>query len=85
MEMLGTKAWGDYENTFALLFAIGNSEEGPKNIPADIHPLLTNFLSKCCFQRDPANRPSARLLLFHPYMLLSEKDVTKGDKGQTLS
>lgn len=52
-------------------------------IPEKLSPEGKDFLC-CCFQRNPAERPSAMMLLEHPFVRNSN-DLNVSSSGQSLS
>ncbi|KAM6556713.1 hypothetical protein CsatB_003732 [Cannabis sativa] len=66
LEMATTKPpWSQFEGV-AAMFKIGNSKELPA-IPDHLSPEGRDFVLKC-LQRNPMNRPTASMLLEHPFV-----------------
>lgn len=63
----GKRPWAEYTDTVGLIFKIGQNEEAPP-IHEDTHPLVRQFMDSC-FQLDPDNRPTARMLLNDEFIL----------------
>ncbi|KAL8117586.1 mitogen-activated protein kinase kinase kinase 5-like [Apium graveolens] len=70
IEMMdGKPPWSQYEGPAAMFKVL---KETPP-IPETLSPEGKDFLL-CCFRRNPAERPSARMLLEHPFMKNSQQD-----------
>ena len=68
----GRPPWSNYATPIAAMFAVAASNdmpEMPPNFPAD----GVDFL-RLCFQRNPADRPTAAKLLRHPFIAGSATD-----------
>lgn len=57
--------WSQYEGV-AAIFKIGNSKDMPE-IPDHLSNDAKNFI-KLCLHRDPSTRPTAQMLLNHPFI-----------------
>ncbi|KAG9155264.1 hypothetical protein Leryth_026680 [Lithospermum erythrorhizon] len=67
VEMItGVPAWR-CSNMASLLMKIGVGEQVPE-IPGDLSDELKDFLGKC-FEKDPKSRPTAKMLLDHPFLV----------------
>ncbi|XP_010255138.1 PREDICTED: mitogen-activated protein kinase kinase kinase YODA isoform X1 [Nelumbo nucifera] len=67
IEMLnGKPPWNELEGVGAMFQAL----KGSPPIPETLSPEGKDFL-RCCFQRNPADRPSAIMLLEHPFVRIS--------------
>ncbi|KAG6536588.1 hypothetical protein ZIOFF_001646 [Zingiber officinale] len=76
IEMATSKPpWSQFEGV-AAIFKIGNSKDLPE-IPDHFSPEGKEFL-KLCLQRDPSARPSAALLMHHPFV--RDQAMTKAPK-----
>ncbi|XP_058764982.1 mitogen-activated protein kinase kinase kinase 3-like [Vicia villosa] len=64
--------WSQYEGV-AAIFKIGNSKDMPE-IPDHLSNDAKNFI-KLCLHRDPATRPTAHMLLNHPF--IRDQSATK--------
>ncbi|XP_061355093.1 mitogen-activated protein kinase kinase kinase 3-like [Gastrolobium bilobum] len=64
--------WSQYEGV-AAIFKIGNSKDMPE-IPDNLSNDAKNFI-KLCLQRDPSARPTAQMLLDHPF--IRDQSATK--------
>ena len=62
----GEAPWSQLSNVFASMYKIAHSEETPA-LPAAFSESLKNLL-RCCFMRQPAERPSASALLQQPFL-----------------
>lgn len=68
IELLSGKTpWQDFENQLQAIVRIGLSADLP-DIPTGVSPGASDFIFQC-IQRNPKQRPSARELLCHPYLL----------------
>ncbi|XP_063937827.1 mitogen-activated protein kinase kinase kinase 5 [Daucus carota subsp. sativus] len=67
--MNGKPPWSEYEGPAAMFKVL---KETPA-IPETLSPEGKDFL-QCCFRRNPAERPSARMLLEHRFMKNSQQD-----------
>ncbi|KAK4759109.1 hypothetical protein SAY87_020410 [Trapa incisa] len=64
IEMLtGRPPWSEYEGAAAMFKILKDTPPVPKSLS----PEGKDFL-RCCFQRNPAERPSSALLLEHPFI-----------------
>lgn len=73
LEMAASKPpWSQYEGV-AAIFKIGNSKDMPE-IPEHLSNDAKNFI-KSCLQRDPSARPTAQMLLDHPF--IRDQSATK--------
>ncbi|OIW15350.1 hypothetical protein TanjilG_26723 [Lupinus angustifolius] len=69
---MGKPPWNQYEGV-AAIFKIGNSKDMPE-IPEHLSNDAKNFI-KLCLQRDPLARPTAQMLLDHPF--IRDQSATK--------
>ncbi|KAK2391166.1 mitogen-activated protein kinase kinase kinase [Trifolium repens] len=73
LEMATSKPpWSQYEGV-AAIFKIGNSKDMPE-IPDHLSNDAKNFI-KLCLHRDPSTRPTAQMLLNHPF--IRDQSATK--------
>ncbi|XP_020225973.1 mitogen-activated protein kinase kinase kinase 3 [Cajanus cajan] len=73
LEMATSKPpWSQYEGV-AAIFKIGNSKDMPE-IPDHLSSEAKNFI-QLCLQRDPSARPTAQMLLNHPF--IRDQSATK--------
>jgi mitogen-activated protein kinase kinase kinase 3 len=73
LEMATSKPpWNQYEGV-AAIFKIGNSKDMPE-IPDHLSNDAKNFI-KLCLHRDPSTRPTAQMLLNHPF--IRDQSATK--------
>ncbi|TKY73834.1 Mitogen-activated protein kinase kinase kinase YODA [Spatholobus suberectus] len=73
LEMATSKPpWSQYEGV-AAIFKIGNSKDMPE-IPDHLSSEAKNFIQQC-LQRDPSARPTAQMLLDHPF--IRDQSATK--------
>ncbi|RDX87291.1 Mitogen-activated protein kinase kinase kinase 3, partial [Mucuna pruriens] len=73
LEMATSKPpWSQYEGV-AAIFKIGNSKDMPE-IPEHLSSEAKNFI-QLCLQRDPSARPTAQMLLEHPF--IRDQSATK--------
>jgi mitogen-activated protein kinase kinase kinase len=65
----GKAPWSEYnfDNPIAAIMKIGLSDEIPK-MPDNLSINLKNFI-QCCLKRDANQRPHAKELLNHPFLL----------------
>lgn len=59
----GKPPWSEYEGAAAMFKVIRDTPPIPETLSYE----ASDFL-KCCFQRNPAERPTAAMLLEHPFM-----------------
>ncbi|CAL0327584.1 unnamed protein product [Lupinus luteus] len=69
---MGKPPWNQYEGV-AAIFKIGSSKDMPE-IPEHLSNDAKNFI-KLCLQRDPSARPTAQMLLDHPF--IRDQSATK--------
>lgn len=76
----GKPPWSQQFQEVAALFHIGTTKSPPP-IPDHLSPNAKDFILKC-LQRDPKNRPSATVLLQHPFAQSgpskAQKNISKG-------
>ena len=79
VELITGKPPFDEFNPMTVLFKI---VEEKIQIPQNTSMHLQDFL-KCCFEKDPEKRPSARMLLHHNWlkMLTKSQNITVGNKS----
>ncbi|MED6120326.1 hypothetical protein PIB30_019837 [Stylosanthes scabra] len=83
--MTGKPPWSDFEGPSAMFKVLHNTPP----IPESLSSVGKDFLQQC-FRRDPADRPSATMLLKHPFLqnfhdqdaLTHPNFCHKGDQGQ---
>eukprot|EP01017_Pseudomicrothorax_dubius_P050829 TRINITY_DN9681_c0_g1_i1.p1 TRINITY_DN9681_c0_g1~~TRINITY_DN9681_c0_g1_i1.p1 ORF type:complete len:498 (-),score=111.85 TRINITY_DN9681_c0_g1_i1:232-1725(-) len=63
----GKPPWSEIDNQIAAMFHIAQTESLPA-IPAHLSPEAKDFL-KCCFRRNPLERPNVCKLLKHPFIV----------------
>ncbi|MED6184061.1 hypothetical protein PIB30_043737 [Stylosanthes scabra] len=83
--MSGKPPWSDFEGPSAMFKVLHSTPP----IPESLSSVGKDFLQQC-FRRDPAERPSAAMLLKHPFLqnfhdqdaLIHPNLCNKGDQGQ---
>ncbi|ESW08646.1 hypothetical protein PHAVU_009G062400 [Phaseolus vulgaris] len=80
IEMLtGKPPWGEYEGPQAMFKVLHKSPKIPENLSSEGHDFLQQ-----CFRRNPADRPSAALLLTHAFVQnLHDQDALLHSQGQS--
>lgn len=67
IEMLsGVPPWSDIKESAAVMFHIAMSDEPPE-LPPDLSQEAVAFI-RTCMLRNPAERPTAEQLLYHPFL-----------------
>ncbi|XP_031743967.1 mitogen-activated protein kinase kinase kinase 5 isoform X2 [Cucumis sativus] len=59
----GKPPWSEYEGAAAMFKVMKDTPPMPESLSYEARDFL-----KCCFQRNPAERPTAAMLLEHPFM-----------------
>ncbi|KAG6595050.1 Mitogen-activated protein kinase kinase kinase 5, partial [Cucurbita argyrosperma subsp. sororia] len=59
----GKPPWSEYEGAAAMFKVMRDAPPIPESLSYEAREFL-----KCCFQRNPAERPTAAMLLEHPFM-----------------
>lgn len=76
----GGVRWGNFSNTLSTMYHIACRGEGAlPALPPDASPLLHSFVRECLV-REPGRRPTAPVLLSHPW-LCSKQDETAYDSA----
>ncbi|CAO2830834.1 unnamed protein product [Amaranthus hypochondriacus] len=69
IEMLtGKPPWSEFEGAAAMFKVLKESPPIPENLSFEGKDFL-----RCCFQRDPADRPPASKLMDHPFLRISQQ------------